>query len=279
MYNQLTFNPAVAGSVADHVGVSLQHRQQWNGLSNGLQSTAFTLHTGLVQNRIGVGVRVLNEQDKANSITDVGFIGKYKIRVFKGELSFGLDLGLKNQKQSFDRLVIFNQNDPGLSTLTKTTFETSSGLFYQREKTYLGFSLRHLQGVTNNGIPHLYFTGAHQYKISEIWSLYPSFIIRNRGQVTFFEVNLQLRWENAIWIGGAVRSTNQYSIQMGVHLNELMERILNPMALGYAYDIGKSDLFLAAGTTHEIFFNYYLKKVPVLENINNRRKHISPLFF
>ena len=61
MFNTLIFNPAYAGS-KEHMSMTLLHRDQWIGLSEGRPTTqTLTLHSPIKGNRIGVGGSLLHD--------------------------------------------------------------------------------------------------------------------------------------------------------------------------------------------------------------------------
>jgi hypothetical protein len=61
MFNEMFINPAYAGS-KEAMSATLLHRQQWVNFPGRPVTTTFSLHGPLMQNKMGLGVSVLNEK-------------------------------------------------------------------------------------------------------------------------------------------------------------------------------------------------------------------------
>ena len=97
MFNEMYINPAYAGS-KDAMAVNLSHRQQWVNFPGRPITTSFTLHGPLANEKMGLGISLLNEQiGKLNR--NLAYLNyAYRLKVSeKGKLSFGLMGGIHNQ--------------------------------------------------------------------------------------------------------------------------------------------------------------------------------------
>lgn len=61
MFNEMFINPAYAGS-KEAMSVTALHRQQWINFPGRPVTTSFSLHGPLMQNKMGLGLSVLNEK-------------------------------------------------------------------------------------------------------------------------------------------------------------------------------------------------------------------------
>lgn len=279
VYGLQLYNPATVGDLNSYVGITVLSRQQWRGISKKIINNGLVLHTPIMQNRLGIGLRTLDQKDGITEQFELGAMGKYKIRLLKGEVSFGLDVGFRRFSEHLDDLVVFDKDDPERQNSVHYAMDISSGIMYQADRFFTGLSIRHLPQHSNVSTQHLYITGGYKYHINQDWSFLPTFLFRYRNNISFIDAKVQVYWQKRIWLALALRSSNQYSFQSGLHLDQFFERLLDPMIIGYAYDTGTSNIYDIAGTTHEVFLTLYLKKKPSLETISKQRKHISPLFF
>ena len=90
MFNTLAINPAYAGS-RDALTVTALHRSQWVGFDGAPTTQTLTLHSPVFNNKIGLGLSVVN--DKIGPLNTTAFYGDfaYKVKVSKkGTLAFGL---------------------------------------------------------------------------------------------------------------------------------------------------------------------------------------------
>ena len=95
MFNSLVFNPAYAGSW-DHMTIGLIHRSQWVEIEGSPTTQSLTLHTPLRNERIGVGVSLVNDKIGPTNSTGLNLAYAYKIPLGKMKLSIGLQAGMEN---------------------------------------------------------------------------------------------------------------------------------------------------------------------------------------
>src|ERR1043165_4220007 len=104
MFNETFINPAYAGS-REAMSATLLHRQQWVNFPGRPVTTTFSLHGPLCQNKMGLGLSILNE--KIGSLNRNLAYGSYAYRIKTGKsstLALGLMAGLHNQAQRFSEL-------------------------------------------------------------------------------------------------------------------------------------------------------------------------------
>ena len=83
MYNTLWLNPAYAGT-RDALTITGIHRSQWVGFDGAPTDQSFTLHSPLLNGKMGIGLSVLNDK-----------IGPTKSTLFALDLAYHVRLSKK----------------------------------------------------------------------------------------------------------------------------------------------------------------------------------------
>jgi hypothetical protein len=92
MYNTLWLNPAYAGT-RDAFTVTGIHRSQWVGFDGAPVNQSITMHTPIMNGKVGVGLSVLNDKIGPTKSTSIALDLDYQIRLnTKSKLSFGICL-------------------------------------------------------------------------------------------------------------------------------------------------------------------------------------------
>ena len=107
MFNEMFINPAYAGS-KEAMSATLLHRQQWVNFPGRPITTSFSLHGPLMQNKMGLGLSVLNEKIGVLNRNLVYVSYAYRLKTGdNGTLAFGLMGGIHNQLNKFSTLKTF----------------------------------------------------------------------------------------------------------------------------------------------------------------------------
>ena len=147
MYNTISVNPAYAGT-RGALSITGLHRSQWVGVEGAPRSQTLSANTPLgINNQIGLGVSMINDQIGPTSETyfDVDF--SYTIRTSENaKLSFGLKVGGHLLNVNFDELTRYNINDPSFENNIDNKFSPNIGLglYYYTDTFYLGLSAPNL---------------------------------------------------------------------------------------------------------------------------------------
>ena len=103
MYYKLGFNPAAAGSdVAPNVTALV--RNQWVGIDGAPQTQLISLNTGLVNNRVGLGVSVLRQTIGVTENYTADAAYAYRVPLGRGILSMGLQGSVRLMRINFSQL-------------------------------------------------------------------------------------------------------------------------------------------------------------------------------
>lgn len=146
MYNTLVVNPAYAGS-RDALTVTALHRSQWVSFRGAPQTETMTFHTPLKNNHLAVGMYVIN--DRIGPINNTSVFGDFAYRIQltpKSRLAFGLSAGVRVTQARLSALELEQQSDPAFQNniINKTNPNCGFGIYYSREKFYLGASAPYL---------------------------------------------------------------------------------------------------------------------------------------
>ena len=146
MFNSLSFNPAYAGS-HEYMSIRLLYRNQWVDFDGAPKTQTFTIHSP-VNDRIGLGLSVFNDEIGVTGSTGANLSYAYRFLVGSGKLSLGLQGGVTNWRADFDQLKFRDPSDgdiafAGISD-TQWLPNFGAGIFYYSKLWYAGFSVPRL---------------------------------------------------------------------------------------------------------------------------------------
>jgi type IX secretion system PorP/SprF family membrane protein len=276
MFNEMYINPAYAGS-KEAMAVNLTHRQQWVNFPGRPITSAFTLHGPLSNNKMGLGISVLNEQIGKLSRNLVYINYAYRIKTGeKGHLAFGLMAGIHNQINKLSELkpsetgdIQVSQNTPSLIT---PNFGT--GIYYSTKKFYAGISIPRMVDdsylfnqagnittstkITPNKL-HYYFTVGKVFEINDGLLIKPQAMVKAVQNAPIqLDLNVNFLIQNKIWTGISYRSGSDISALIGIQVNP-------QFLINYSYDYSLTKVQKYSQGSHEItlgyLFNYKQSKV------------------
>ena len=267
MFNEMFINPAYAGS-KDAMAVNLLHRQQWLNFPGRPVTTTFSLHGPLMNNKMGVGISVLNE--RIGKLNRNLVYGSYAYRVKtdkKGTLALGLNAGIHNQVNKLSELKATDIGDVQVSQNTPSMFAPNFGfgLYYSTQKFYAGLSTPRMiddgymfdnNGSFNQSIKfnihkfHYYVTIGRLFEISEDLKIKPQAMVKMVENAPLqFDINANFLIKNMIWAGLAYRSNSSASAIVGVQVNP-------QFIVSYSYDYGLNAIQKYSQGSHEIGITY-----------------------
>ena len=139
MYNTLWLNPAYAGT-RDALTVTGIHRSQWVGFDGAPTDQSLTLHSPMLNGKMGIGLSVLNDKIGPTASTLFALDLSYQVKLNqKSKLSFGLK-GLVNMyKNNLSTLALDQQNDVAFAQNVNSFLPNAgAGIYYYRERFYIG---------------------------------------------------------------------------------------------------------------------------------------------
>jgi len=275
MYNTISINPAYAGS-RDGFSLTALNRNQWAGLSGGPVTQTLSINTPLTNEKIGIGLSVINDKAGYEKYTYVYGDFSYTINVGANTtLAFGLKGGMSYYDLDEDLFV-----EPSVLTdpffndqFNKWTPNFGAGLYLSSQEWYVGLSAPKLINNDNNDFNqyvaleqvHYYLTGGYVFDLSDTWKLRPTALLKaTKGAPLSFDMSGTVIFDEKLYLGATYRIDDA----VGAFVDF---QILPPLRIGYAYEYSVSDLRPYTSGSHEILL--------ILELRSRNTKYKSPRFF
>ncbi len=270
MYNTISINPAYAGS-RETLSVVGLHRSQWVGFDGGPVTQTLSIHSPLRNDKIGLGMSVINDKLGDERFTYLYGDFSYTIKTGeKTELAFGIKAGFTSY--TLDRSAADAPGtDPGIYGVNdRWSPNLGAGVYWHSNKWYLGLSTPRL--LTNdynddnsNGQEYAalervsyYFTGGYVFDLSESTKLKPAFLVKAvNGAPLSFDITANFLFNEKFWLGGGYRVSQNTSAIAGLADFQVSKQ----MRIGYAYEYPLSDVSSYTGGTHEILIMFELFKM------------------
>ena len=295
MFNSLIFNQAYAGS-KEHLSIGLLHRSQWYEIDGAPITQTFTLHTPLRNQRVGVGLSVVNDKIGPSNTTGVNLVYAYRIPIGKAKLSIGLQGGLESYRADWTKLNIENPQDPSFQeNVNKMLPNFGAGFYLYTDHFYMGGSVPHLveYDLRNNTqldiyarqVRHYYFMIGAAIPINGPALVFkPSMLIKNVGldkraakldafrdigAPNEFDIDVSLLFQETLWVGASFRSSWAKVIdgKSSYDSADIWVSLLlkNGMRLGAAYDYPVTELSSVTTGAFEVMvgweFNFREKRI------------------
>jgi type IX secretion system PorP/SprF family membrane protein len=302
MFNSLIFNPGYAGS-KDHMSVGVLHRTQWYEIDGAPTTQTLTAHTPLRNERVGVGLSLVNDKIGPSNTTGANLIYAYRIPMGKMKLGFGIQAGIENYRADWSDLVIDEVTDEAFQVnVNKLLPNFGAGIFLYGKYFYIGGSCPHLVeydlrssqqlNIYARQVRHYYvMTGAAIPLNGDALIFKPSILLKNAGldkriskleafqdigAPNEFDVDLSFLFQETLWVGAAFRSAfhafgddakSSYD-SADIWVSYLMK---NGFRLGAAYDYPLTELSTVTSGAFEIMLGY--------EFSFKEKKVVTPRYF
>jgi len=271
MFNRLIINPGYSGS-RDAMTLTLLNRYQWVGFGDGAPRTlTFSAHTPLRNEKIALGMYVY--ADQTGPFSDVGFMANYayRIRIYNGILSLGLQAGFNQVNIDWDKFNAKDTDDPILMERpdNKLKPDANFGVYYYTKNYYVGISSKQLfesqYGEVSVGSEstygklarHFYGMAGCALPVSDKIVFRPGAMVKYTNNAPLnFDLNASFLFNDLIWLGASYRSnynaiTTKNAIVFMAELN-----LTNNWRIGYSYVAYLSEIRLHNEGSHEIMISY-----------------------
>lgn len=263
--NEQFINPAYAGS-RGYAATSLLYRDQWVGIEGAPKTGTFGFHAPFAQDKMGLGICMLNERIAVTNQTAVFLNYAYHLKATENStLSFGLQGGLINVKEELTDLIIIDPNDPEFANdiPNKLMPNFGFGTYYHTDKFYAGFSmprflknqidpttLKNVSNKVNIHDWHYYLYSAYVFDASEGVKCKPSVMIKAvQGAPAVADINFNVLFKEMFWVGVSYRTSDAVALLTQYQLTKQLR-------FGYSYDYALTDLSQYTGGTHEFTIGY-----------------------
>ena len=275
-WNKLMINSAYAGS-HDHASFTLIHRDQWMGIVDEGRpiSQAFSFHTPLRNEKLGVGFGVIRDDLGPTEATNLAADFAYRLKLADGSR---LAFGLKASVDFFDASLlglVGTDGDPAFAQNVggNTLPNFGASAYYWSEDAFLGISAPRLleneladntslQGLETR---HYYVMGGYVFDISPLLKFKPTFLAKIEStSPTSFDATANFLFYEKLWLGAAYRSEDSFDANVSYLFN-------NSFRAGFAWDFTVSELRHVNNGSWEIMFGYDLSF--------SKSKIMSPRYF
>lgn len=269
MFNEMFINPAYAGS-KEAMSATLLHRQQWVNFPGRPVTTSFSLHGPLMQNKMGLGLSVLNESIGVLNRNLAYVSYAYRLKLDKNStLAFGLMAGVHNQ---INKLSTLKTNDDGTTDAQFSANSPSvlspnfgSGIYYTNKTFFAGLSVPrmiddHIRFNSNGtadqslgfspNLYHYYLTLGNIFTLSSDLKLKAMAMVQAvKNAPLVYNVNANFLIKDMVWAGLSYRSGSAATAMLGVQVN-------SQFLVCYSYDYGLNAIQKYSQGSHEIMLNY-----------------------
>lgn len=275
MFNGLAINPAYAGS-HEALSATALVRFQNVGLDGAPKTQTFSLHSPLLNKRVGLGMLAI--RDEIGVITQTGLHFSYAYRIpisTKATLSMGLQGGIGIYDANYTQLEVPPTNDPAFQqNVHETRPNIGAGLYLYSKDYYVGLSAPHL---VNNAFDRgtdfetvyqnkpILLTAGYVFPIHRLLKLKPNFLLKIvDDRPVEFDLNANLLFDEVLWVGLSYKSTQTISVLTQAQLTDQLQ-------FGYSYQISAGPIRQVELGSHEVMLNYRFKY--------NKKGVVSPRYF
>jgi len=276
-FNQMAINPGYAGA-RECLAVVMDMRKQWVGFSGSPTTVDLTVHSPILNNKVGLGLNIFSDKIGAKSITGIygnfAYIAKLNNRL---KLSFGLRAGYLNYNFNFSKVNYKDDNETTVTDNTKTNggnLDLDAGLFLKSNSFFAGLSITHLNSAvlysanytvtpTGSSTPvfynsnyqlnsHLFFVIGKSFAVNENFLISPSLMLKSVSSIQTIDINLNFFLKKRVWLGMYIRQNYGPGFLAQFYATEKFR-------IGYAYDTGLGSKKVL-GSSHEIMLGFDFKK-------------------
>lgn len=283
------YNAAAVGNT-DYLRIRGGSRLQWVGIPKAPKTFLITadMPFKFLNKRFGTGLIMQQESMGLYKNMSIGAQIGYKLKVLKGELSIGVQLGFINEEFKGTQVVLPDNDDyhQGTDDAIPTTdiagnaFDLGVGVFYTHRLFWAGISATHLTSPTitmsTDGSEAknyefeagrvLYFMAGSNIPIKNtLFEIQPSMMVKSDFTFTQAEITGRVRYNKFLTFGIGYRLNDAVSALVSAEYKDFF--------LGYSYDYPISDISKASSGSHEIFAGYRLK-IDLSEKNKNKHKSI-----
>ncbi|WP_036152901.1 PorP/SprF family type IX secretion system membrane protein [Maribacter forsetii] len=274
MYNTQTLNAGYTGTQGT-LAASLLYRTQWVGIDGSPETQSFSAH-GLVKDRIGLGLTIVNDNLGASNNFEVNANFAYHIKTGSSTtLSLGLNAGIDMLSVDYSKGNFANGLDPVFQeNLSELRPMVGAGIYYYGAKWYLGASSSNLlnsqiydsdDDLITERKSQYYFMGGYVFDLSESVKFKPAVLTKHvAGSPITVDVSANFLLRERLSLGLAYRYDDAVSALAGFHMTD-------KFFLGYAYDYSTTGLGDYNSGSHEIILTYNLEGL--------KKRALSPRFF
>ncbi|MBC8644193.1 type IX secretion system membrane protein PorP/SprF [Flavobacterium lindanitolerans] len=265
MYNPLTINPGYAGSTGTLEAVLL-HRSQWVGIDGAPSTQAFTLHSPLTNDKIGLGFTAVNDNlGPSNEIYLDGNFSYTLMFSYNTRLALGIKAGARVLNVDWSKGRFYDGSDVLLNSNinNKITPSIGAGAYLYSDNWYIGASVpSFIKGDYYDDIQesiqierlHYYLIGGYVFNFSDNFKFKPAVLAKGvSGAPISVDVSANFLIQEKFTTGAGYRWDDSVSALLGFQISK-------DFFVGYSYDYTTTDLNKYNDGSHEIILRYQLSR-------------------
>jgi type IX secretion system PorP/SprF family membrane protein len=261
--NPLSINPAYAGN-RDALNIALFYRRQWTGITGAPVTMNLAADAPFLDSKLGLGFIITTDKIGVTKETHIMTNYSYKIRMDKGNLSFGLGAGIITTNTAWSDLVVLDPGDENFLTNSRVFVvpDFSFGVYYTNQNYFGGISIPKLMqyqfdynknkysiGFKPGQYNYLINTG-YIFSFSPKVKFFPSTLITvSPGEKVLIDLNAYVGLNDRIWAGASYRNNRSLGILFQFAIN-------NQLRVAYTYDIDFGTLGRYTNGSHELMIRY-----------------------
>lgn len=209
----------------------------------------------------GAGISLMNDQIGLFTHQRIALQYAYKHKLFGGTISIGAQFGFINEQFDGSKVDLGESGDPAFSTsdINGSGMDIAAGLYYTRDRWYVGISGQHLNsplinlGETNELQidPTFYLTGGYNIKLRNPFVTIPtSVLLRTDGKAYRADITARAVYTNdkkIMYAGVSYSPTNSVTAIIG--------GTFHGINLSYSYEVYTSAISVGNGS-HELTVGY-----------------------
>jgi len=266
MYNTIAINPAYAGS-REALSIVALGRNQWTGFNGGPQTATLSIHSPLRNEKIGLGLSLINDKAGYEDFTYVYGNFSYTINLGdKTKLAFGLDAGATSYRLS-DELYngVETENDPYFNErLNRWNPNFGAGLLFHSDKWFAGFSIpRMINNDDNNESEyksleqvHYFLIAGYVFDLSKSVKFKPSILAKYTDDApASLDFTANFLFNEKFWLGASYRSNGKQAA-----FGALVDfQVTQQFRVGYTYELPTGEIRPYTSGSQEILLMYEFK--------------------
>ncbi len=236
--NPLVINPAYTG-LTNNLAVNVGYRRQWTSFDGAPNSLSANGAISLLQNKIGAGLQIVQDNIGENKITTVSGLFAYKLNLDRKVVSFGMSAGFINYAVSPGRLNLQDPTDPYFPTVSEIAPTLGVGVMLKTDKYLLGVSVPRLIAATVQAggqdfkvyQQHFYVFASYLFFVSDKVVFKPATLLKaTNGNPLSVDVNLNLILNRNYLVGAYTRNLNTFGLLAQM-------KLLDKFKLAYSFEV------------------------------------------
>jgi type IX secretion system PorP/SprF family membrane protein len=249
-FNYSVINPSVIVE-NDFTSVRASFRQQWVGFSDRPIATQYlSMYKGFGNN--GLGISFFNDET-GGAFNKTGLSFSYAHKVLLAESESELFLGISG---GASKVNISNISDPAIINSNDIYPEVTFGIYLKKNDLRFGVSI---PGLLNENIEltnsadniiesNIYTMISYQYQLNKDITVLPSVLLKSTKERSQVDANVNLKFNNKIWVGASYRQDFGPSIFVGLDLGKLFSI--------YSHDSTTNDAYSYSNGSNEFTIGY-----------------------